>query len=107
MSKKYIEVEKLLDKIFPYGMLGGGNYPIQAKAIRETIMEMATTEVVEKEKYDHLLKAARKMHTWVFLNTGDEQAAYDEMGLSDEDNALLGYGGKMEFTVEKKDGDVE
>lgn len=42
-----------------------------------------------------LLKAARAMHTWIFLNTGDEQAAYDECKLSDEMNAMLGYGGQF------------
>ena len=55
----------------------------------------------QKEKYDHLLKVARKMHSWIFLNTGDEQAAYDEIGLSDEDNMLLGYMGKI-MLVEKE-----
>lgn len=44
---------------------------------------------------EELLKAARAMHTWIFLNTGDEQAAYDECGLSDEMNAMLGYGGQF------------
>ena len=53
----------------------------------------------QKEKYDHLLKVACKMHTWIFLNTGDEQAAYDEIGLSDEDNAMLGYGGEFKIIV--------
>ena len=55
----------------------------------------------QKEKYDHLLKVACKMHTWIFLNTGDEQAAYDEIGLSDEDNILLGYMGEITL-VEKE-----
>ena len=47
---------------------------------------------------EELLKAASAMHTWIFLHTGDEQAAYDECGLTDEMNAELGYGGK--FIVE-------
>lgn len=45
-----------------------------------------------------LLKAAKAMHTWIFLNSGDEQAAYDECGLSDEMNVALGYSGQ--FVVE-------
>lgn len=57
----------------------------------------------KNEEYEHLLKIARKMHTWIFLNAGDEQAAYDEIGLSDEDNIMLGYGGQMELTLEKKE----
>ena len=44
---------------------------------------------------EELLRAAKKMHTWIFLNTGDEQKAYDECGLSDEMNAALGYGGQF------------
>ena len=44
---------------------------------------------------EELLKAAKAMHTWIFLNTGDEQAAYDECGLTDEMNAMLGYGGQF------------
>ena len=49
---------------------------------------------------EELLKAARAMHTWIFLNTGDEQKAYDECGLSDEINAMLGYGGQFELRAE-------
>ena len=47
---------------------------------------------------EDLLKAAKAMHTWIFLNSWDEQAAYDECGLSDEMNVALGYGGQ--FVVE-------
>ena len=44
---------------------------------------------------EELLKVASAMHTWIFLNTGDEQKAYDECGLSDEMNAALGYIGQF------------
>lgn len=44
---------------------------------------------------EELLKAAKAMHLWIFLNSGDEQAAYDECGLSDEMNAALGYCGQF------------
>lgn len=50
------------------------------------------------EAIEELLKVASAMHTWIFLHTGDEQAAYDECGLTDEMNAELGYGGQ--FVVE-------
>ena len=46
---------------------------------------------------EELLKAAKSMHTWIFLNTADEQEAYQECHLSDEMNRALGYGGKMEI----------
>lgn len=56
-------------------------------------------DVVEKEKYNKLLRAARRMHEWIFLNSVDEAKAYQECGLTDDDNALLGYIGKMKLEV--------
>lgn len=50
---------------------------------------------------DELLKAAKAMHTWIFLNAGDEQAAYDDCGLSDELNAALGYCGAFEMLLDR------
>lgn len=44
---------------------------------------------------EELFEAARAMHTWIFLNTGDEQKAYDECGLSDDMNVALGYSGQF------------
>ena len=52
---------------------------------------------------EELLKAAKAMHTWIFLNTGDEQAAYDECGLTDEMNAMLGYGGQLVAELPKEE----
>lgn len=48
---------------------------------------------------EDLLKAAKSMHTWIFLNTADEAEAYQECHLSDEMNRALGYGGKMEIVI--------
>lgn len=56
---------------------------------------------------EELLKAAKKMHLWIFLNTGDEQKAYDECGLTDEMNAALGYGGRLELRAEPSKGETE
>jgi len=53
-------------------------------------MVMEAADAIEE-----LLKAAKAMHTWIFLNTGDEQDAYDECGLTDEMNAALGYSGQF------------
>lgn len=44
---------------------------------------------------EELLRIGAKMHTWIFLHTTDEQAAYDEIGLTEEQNALFGYSGQM------------
>ena len=49
--------------------------------------------------YDELLKAARAMHTWIFLHSGNEKLAYKACGLSDEMNAFLGYLGSLTITV--------
>jgi len=58
-----------------------------------------TVDAVPKDEYRKLLKAARKMHLWIFLNTADEEKAYEECELTDEMNALLGYSGK--FVIEE------
>lgn len=57
-------------------------------ALNETLDQAA-------DAIEELLKAAKAMHTWIYLYTGDEQAAYDECGLTDEMNAILGYGGQF------------
>lgn len=101
-NKEYIERGALLKDIY--------NNPAEAHNERcaqllEAILYAPAADVVEKERYDHVLELARKMHTWIFSNTYDEQAAYDEMGLTDEDNALLGYGGRVEFSVNEERGE--
>lgn len=57
-------------------------------------------------EYDRLLKIAKKMHLWIFHNTFDEQKAYDECGLTDEENAILGYGGSFVLSVKPKQEDL-
>ena len=56
--------------------------------------------------YDELIKAAKAMHTWIFLNSVDEQEAYDECGLTDEMNAVLGYAGSFNIIPADKDGET-
>ena len=53
------------------------------------------------EENERLKYIGHKMHLWIFLNTGDEQKVYDEIGLTDEENAMLGYGGQ--YRVGDKD----
>ena len=62
---------------------------------KERIDGVPTIEAVPKDEYRELLKAARKMHLWIFLNTADEEKAYEECELTDEMNALLGYSGSF------------
>lgn len=80
-----------------------------ADAIEELEKKMLDWQAVADEhreayqcwfhEYQKLLHAAKKMHTWIILNTVDEQKAYDECGLSDEMNAELGYGGRLVGSV--------
>jgi len=50
---------------------------------------------------DRLLEIARKMHCWIFLHTYDEDEVYKELGLTPEENAILGSSGKIEIQIEK------
>ena len=63
--------------------------------------------LAKAKEYDHLLHLAKAMHTWIFLNTFDEQAVYDKLGFTDEDNALLGSIGRPMVigTVKREDSD--
>ena len=53
---------------------------------------------------EELLRIGAKMHTWIFLHTTDEQSAYDEIGLTDEQNAMFGYSGQMILKAEPPKG---
>lgn len=67
-------------------------YESISKSLRDEAVELIRKK---DAKYNELLKAAHSMHTWIFLNSFDEQKAYDECGLTPEMNALLGYGGQF------------
>ena len=42
------------------------------------------------------------MHLWIFLHSGDEKEVYKELGLTDEEDAILGYSGKIILKEEKE-----
>ena len=71
--------------------------------IYEVPIMLPDTLKIAADAIEELLKAAKAMHTWIFLNTGDEQAAYDECGLTDEMNAALGYGGQFVAELPKEE----
>ena len=48
-----------------------------------------------KIEYNRLLQIAHKMHEWIFLNSIDEQEVYDSLGLTEEENYILGSLGKI------------
>jgi len=51
--------------------------------------------------YDRLLYLARKMHLEIFLMASNEEEVYDRIGLTPDENAILGYC-HYEFKEEKK-----
>ena len=67
---------------------------LQREMMAEAESHIAEVNRLNKQ-IEELLKVASAMHTWIFLNTGDEQKTYDECGLSDEMNAALGYSGQF------------
>lgn len=69
-----------------YGMLNKNDF--------EGCRQMLADALALLKEYDRVLHLAKLMHTWIFLNTFDEQAVYDELGFTDEDNALLGSIGR-------------
>ena len=44
---RYIDADKLIDKIFPIGLIDNGNYSVNAKAVKVAIDSMPTADVVE------------------------------------------------------------
>lgn len=48
-----------------------------------------------QQENERLKGIAHKMHLWIFLNSGNEQKVYDELGLTDEENTMLGYSGQI------------
>lgn len=46
-------------------------------------------------RYERLLEIARKMHLYIFLHSDNEQEIYDELGLTEEENIVLGYSGQI------------
>ena len=76
------------DENIPCAIADCGYEPFKNEDCIDQLMQRAADAIEE------LLKAAKAMHTWIFLNSGDEQTAYDECGLTDEINAALGYCGQ-------------
>lgn len=57
--------------------------------------------MMNKIEYDRLLRIAKRMHLWIFLNSNNEQSIYDKLGLTKEENTILGYSG--EYRVGEKE----
>ena len=78
-------------------------YEELVKDLRENHDKYFARDMEAANAIKDLLKAAKAMHTWIFLNSWDEQAAYDECGLSDEMNVALGYGGQFVVETQKEE----
>lgn len=53
---RYIDADKLINKIFPIGMVHDGQYTINAKAIKIAIDKTPTADVVPRAGVDELAK---------------------------------------------------
>lgn len=53
-------------------------------------------------EYERLLDIAKRMHCWIFLHCFDEDEVYSELGLTPEENAILGSAGKIEIHINKE-----
>ena len=75
----------------------------------DCLLEKYEQALAKAKGYDHLLHLAKAMHLWIFLHAIDEQEVYDELGFTDEDNALLGSIGRPMVigTVKRSESDGE
>lgn len=60
-------------------------------------------EIKEKITKERLLELLFESHKWIFLNCSNEWEAYEEIGFTEEENFLFGYGGP----VAMEEGDVD
>lgn len=96
-------ISQIFDRVWTKTDADGYVWVLRRDVIH-TIDEIPAADVVPADDYKHLFQIANKMHLWIFNHTFDEQAAYDECGLTDEDNAMLGYGGSWELRADSADG---
>lgn len=52
---RYIDADKLIDNIFPIGLIDDGKYTINAKAIKMAIDSCPTADVVPRERYNRAM----------------------------------------------------
>lgn len=71
------------------------NLQEELKSANESITWWQNRFNVLQEENERLKEIAHKMHLWIFLHSGDEQKVYDELGLTDEENDMLGYSGQF------------
>ena len=70
---------------------------VRYDAVEEMLKALPTA--IDGDMYRKVIDAARRMSTWIYLNTIDEEEVYRECGITPEVSAYLGYFGKA--TIEK------
>lgn len=60
---RYIDADKLIEKIFPIGLINDGNYTINAKAIKMAVDMMPTSDVVPKSEVDKAEAEIERLQT--------------------------------------------
>lgn len=60
--------------------------------LKEDYKILKELQMKTNEENERLLHIAKKMHTFIFLNTDNEKEVYDKLGLTKEENIMLGYG---------------
>ena len=98
---RYADVDEILNRLAAYEDTG-----LEPEEINEALREKQEREKNERIQYNRLMHLASEMHLYIFLHTGDEQGAYDEIGLTGEENAILGYSGEFELRPEGSDNDA-
>lgn len=73
--------------------------PTSEEYLADHLLANGVTLQTAPISYERLLHIARQMHLWIFLNVADEQATYDALKLTEEENVVFGYGGKLEITM--------
>ena len=61
---RYIDADKLIDKIFPIGLIDDGNYTINAKAVKIAIDKMPTADVVPKSEVKALKNQVNRLQKY-------------------------------------------
>ena len=76
---------------------------LQEELEEEKRIEQESLKTIQdlQEENKRFKDIAKKMHLWIFLHSGDEQKIYDELGLTEEENIMLGYSGQ--FRIGGKD----
>ena len=74
---RYIDADKLIEKIFPIGLINDGNYTINAKAIKMAVDMMPTADVVPKKEIANVLCDLKiAVHNKAHYNHAQEVPTY-------------------------------